>query len=381
MKILLINYEYPPFGGGAGNATRYLASELRQLGHDVAVLTGGKSREEQVEGVRVIRVGSVRKREDCSSIWEMISFVSRSILWMMTKEGIGWKFSIIFFGMPCGVLGPVLRIRGGTPYIISLRGGDVPGFEPSLDRLHRFLSPLRRYVYRSSVKVVANSQALAKLSIRSDPFPISIVPNGVEERDFFPIVKPVSSCDDSLSILIASRFHEQKNIPQTIERLARARQHGLQFKLTLIGDGPERDRIQKVIMANDLVDNVTLVGWLSRSHLAAKLQRADCFVSMSRYEGMPNAILEAMACGVPVIASGIAAHEEIINDGIDGYLVDLDSDRALEEILVELWKKPQQARVVGTNACEKVRRCYSWNASAKSYLALMQDSPVGRDHA
>ena len=113
MKILLINYEYPPYGGGAGNATRYLARELRKLGHEIAVLTGGKSGEQQEEGVRVIRVGSARGREDSSSLWEMTSFVLQSIYWITTTEAKSWQVAIIFFGLPCGVLGPVLRmIRG-----------------------------------------------------------------------------------------------------------------------------------------------------------------------------------------------------------------------------------------------------------------------------
>ena len=106
-----------------------------------------------------------------------------------------------------------------------------------------------------------------------------------------------------------------------------------------------------------------------------ELQRADCFLSLSSYEGMPNAMLEAMACGLPVIASKIPPHEELINDDVEGFLVDLDSDRGLENVLLRLSENPRHARLVGANACEKVRRQFSWRASAKSYLALMESSP------
>ena len=87
---------------------------------------------------------------------------------------------------------------------------------------------------------------------------------------------------------------------------------------------------------------------------------------------MPNAMLEAMACGLPVVASKIAPHEELINDDVEGFLVDLGSDRGLEKALLRLSENPRHARLLGVNACQKVRRQFSWRASAKSYIALME---------
>ena len=355
MKILLINYEYPPCGGGAGNATRYIARELRKLGHEIAVLTGGKSGEQQIEGVRVIRVGSARRREDRASLLEMTSFVLQSIYWIATRNGKGWEVAIIFFGLPCGVLGPILRMIRGTDYIISLRGGDVPGFEPSLSKLHKLLSPFRKFIYQTSKGIVANSESLAALSEKSDPFPVSVIPNGVADDDFFPIDKPSLSQNSPLNIIMASRFHEQKNIPATIEHLARARRHGLRFRLTLIGDGPDKHNVERAIQENNLGDIVTLPGWISRIALARELKKGDCFLSLSRYEGMSNAMLEAMACGLPVVASKITSHEELIDDGVEGFLVTLTEDSGLEKVLMRLSRDPRYARLVGAKACEKVR--------------------------
>jgi len=375
LKILLINYEYPPCGGGAGNATRYIARELRKLGHEIAVLTGGKSGEQQIEGVRVIRVGSARRREDRSSLLEMTSFVLQSIYWIATRNGKGWEVAIIFFGLPCGVLGPILRMIRGTDYIISLRGGDVPGFEPSLSKLHKLLSPFRKFIYQTSKGIVANSESLAALSEKSDPFPVSVIPNGVADDDFFPIDKPSLSQNSPLNIIMASRFHEQKNIPDTIECLARAKRRGLRFRLTLIGDGPDKHNVERAVQENNLRDVVTLPGWISRSALASELQKGDCFLSLSRYEGMSNAMLEAMACGLPVVASKITSHEELIDDGVEGFLVTLTEESGLEKVLMRLSRDPRHARLVGAKACEKVRRRFSWHASAKSYLALLEHCP------
>ena len=204
---------------------------------------------------------------------------------------------------------------------------------------------------------------------------MSVIPNGVADDDFFPIDKPLPSHSSPLNIIMVNRFHEQKNIPETIERLASAGHRGLRFRLTLIGDGPDKHNVEKAIQKNNLRDVVTLTGWVSRSALVGELQRADCFLSLSRYEGMPNAMLEAMASGLPVVASKIASHEELINDNVEGFLVDLDSDRGLEKALLRLSANPSRAGLLGANACEKVRRRFSWRTSAKSYLALVESSP------
>ena len=201
---------------------------------------------------------------------------------------------------------------------------------------------------------------------------MSVIPNGVGEDDFFPIDKSSPCHGSPLKIVMASRFHEQKNIPDTIERLARAGGRGLRFNLTLIGDGPDKDNVERTLQENNLRDVVTLPGWLSRNALVGELQKGDCFLSLSKYEGMSNAMLEAMACGLPVVASRIAPHEELIDDGVEGFLVALYEDQGLEKVLIRLAEDPIYARLVGANACEKVRRKFSWRVSAKSYLALLE---------
>ena len=120
---------------------------------------------------------------------------------------------------------------------------------------------------------------------------------------------------------------------------------------------------------------MTLPGWLPRIALARELQTGDCFLSLSRYEGMSNAMLEAMASGLPVVASKIISHEELIDDGVEGFLVALTEDSELEKVLMRLSRDPRYARLVGAKAREKVRYQFSWHASAKSYLTLLEQVP------
>ncbi|MBA4423789.1 MAG: glycosyltransferase family 4 protein, partial [Syntrophus sp. (in: bacteria)] len=191
MHILLINYEYPPIGGGAATATAAIAEHLTSLGHTVTVLT---SQFRDLKGtiwqggIRVVRCPAIRKRPDRSGILEMFSFlVSASLMLgsMIRKHRI--QASIVFFSFPCGPLGLWGLKRENVPYVISLRGGDVPGNEAALAPLHRLLTPLRRLIFRKSVAVVANSHGLKEMSERVDPYPVQVIPNGVDADFFCPV--------------------------------------------------------------------------------------------------------------------------------------------------------------------------------------------------
>ena len=188
MNILLINYEYPPIGGGAATATAAIAGHLTSMGHAVTVLTSrfrdlkGEAREGDV---RVVRCPAIRKKPDRSGILEMFSFlVSAGLMLFSVIRRHRIEASIVFFSFPCGPLGLWGLKRGNVPYVISLRGGDVPGNEAALDPLHRLLTPLRRLIFRRSVAVVANSPGLKEMSERADPCQVQVIPNGVD-TDFF----------------------------------------------------------------------------------------------------------------------------------------------------------------------------------------------------
>ena len=154
MRILLVTYEYPPVGAGAATAGKAIAKALTELGHRIIVLTGRfkdlPSRYED-QGIIIHRVPTLRRRMDRSHMLEMASFLAAGLMFIpriIRTHRVGG--AIVFFSMPCGPIGLLGRWICGVPYIISLRGGDVPGAEPSLTFLHRFLSPVRRIVLKNS---------------------------------------------------------------------------------------------------------------------------------------------------------------------------------------------------------------------------------------
>lgn len=381
MKFVLVNYEYPPLGGGAGNATAQLAAALTRLGHTATVLTAGHAEQagtdRNEDGIRVIRLASRRRRVDRSDPGEMLSYVRlalRALPRLLRSEPADGV--IVFFSLPCGPIGWRARRATGTPYAISLRGGDVPGAEARVGLMHRLLAPIRRMVMRDAIAVIANSRGLAELSQRVDPVPVQVVANGVDTAFFTP--REASSDGEAVTLLFAGRFQSQKNLFVLLEQFAAARaRSGLPLRLALVGDGPQRDDLQARARALGIADALTWHGWLSKPALRDVYRSADLFLNPSLYEGMPNTVLEAMACGLPVIASRVMGNDELVDGSEAGLLFDLAEPDQLGRAIETLAASPERRRSMGARARRFVCAGYTWEAAAERYAALFAN-PANR---
>ena len=367
MRILIVNSEHPPVGGGAGNASAHLGKELVKMGDIVAILTSSYKNlptEEIKDGVQIHRVRSLRKDISRSNPLEQLSFMISGIL-----EGLPlirkWKPDVIipFFGIPSGPVGLMGKVLFGIPYIVSLRGGDVPGFRPyDFALVHKLSSPLLRIIWKQAGAVVANSQGLKTLAEKFAPgIPYQVIHNGVDLEFFHPPEVPPTK----LNLLFVGRIVYQKGLDLLFDALSDLLD--LPWQLILVGDGPARNTLQEQAAALDLEERITFLGWKSRHELQQLYQEASIFVFPSRDEGMPNAVLEAMAASLPVIASDIAGNEELIQEGVTGLLV-LKEDRvllsqAIHELLIDTTKREQFGRA----ARKRVETLYSWTKATQEY--------------
>jgi len=209
--------------------------------------------------------------------------------------------------MPCGLLGPTLKNRYGVPYIIALRGGDVPGMEPGMDRVHALLTPVRRRILRQAHAIVANSKGLAEASQKADPFPVQVIPNGVDTTFFHP---PSTRPAGRFTFLFVGRFQQQKNLAVVIDAFADAFA-GTDVRIRLVGDGPLKEDLIKQVQERGITAQVDFLPWQDKEGLRTQYQTAHCLINYSLYEGMPNVVLEAMACGLPTILSDIMGHQDL----------------------------------------------------------------------
>lgn len=388
-RLLLVNYEYPPLGGGAANATANMARELAVQGVEVTVLTAAfgtlPRRETTPAGVRIHRIPSLRRRADRSSVVEMLAFLALSLP-AAVRLARAWRpdATIAFFGVPGGPAGWLLKALLGVPYVVSLRGGDVPGFQyDGIALFHRLAGPMIGFLWRRAAAVVANSDGLADLARRFAPdVPVTVVANGVDATLFRPVDSPSPPRGEGwgegetpatgfpgapLRLLVVGRLVRQKGVDLILEAMART---SIPLDLTVVGDGGARAALEAQAAALGLQTRVRFAGWLERTALPDAYRAADLFVFPSRDEGMPNVVLEAMASGLPVAATDIAGNRDLVVDGETGFLLPVDDVAALAAALERLAADPDLRRRMGAAGRARAVERFSWAAVATAYRAL-----------
>jgi len=370
VTYLIINYEYPPLGAGAATASKNLGTALTRRGNRVVVLTSafkhlcGVSEE---DGMTVIRVPAWRTSIHRSGIIQMTAYI---LAGSQHASRVARKYQVervlAFFSIPGGVVARWLKCRLSIPYAVSLRGGDVPGTEPSLRLFYKMLTGLRRNVIRHAKYVSAPSFGLKQLSELADPFNVQVIPNGVDCEYFKPGPK---SEHLSLILLSVGRLHRQKNVPLMLETLLAIRnQSGIPATARVIGDGPERQNLEKLARRHDLDGAISFEGWLPRSEVAAAYRSATVLVQFSSYEGMSNTILEALASGLPVVASRIPENMELIEPERNGLLFDTNEGASkIARAIVRLYETPHLWTQMSTQARQGITAKHSWDHVAEMY--------------
>jgi glycosyltransferase involved in cell wall biosynthesis len=382
-NILLINHEFPPIGGGAATATANIAKELRILGARVTVLTSAYMdlpAYELWEGCDILRIPALRKRVDSSDVFEMLSFLFSSMWWVIrhsAKQNV--DACIAFFGIPAGPAAWLLEKRRSIPYIISLRGGDVPGFLPeALRNWHRLSGWLIRFLWCRAAFVVANSQGLAVLAREFSPeLQVLVIPNGVDTAWLEQVTPsshapplPGENLPAGIRLITTGRLNIQKNYPCLLRALAELPEKN--WTLEFIGDGPERDDLQNLAQNLGIADRVLFRGWLDRNDVLAHLTQADVYIFPSIQEGMPNSVLEAMSAALPVIACMIEGCEELVVDGETGILVPPNDAAALQDAVAQLMDAPELRKKMGIAGRTRMQKHYTWQATSAAYLSLCQ---------
>jgi len=373
MRILIVNHEFPPIGGGASSACWYLSSALVKLGHDVSVLTSSFkdfSKYEVKNGVSIYRVSAIRKAIDSSNIFEMATFIFSSLFGInnIIKE-TGAQKIIAFFTIPAGVVSFYTYKKNKIPYLVLLRGGDVPGLVPGLDIIHKILTPIRRKILTSARNVVANSVGLQKLSEKHDPIRVNVVTNGVDTRFFCPTKKIKQN--NNFRFLFVGRLHSQKNLFFLLDQIYNFKKNTkAKFILDIVGDGPQKVDLKKYSENIGLRNAVKWFGWVNKNELKKLYQSSDCLLNVSLYEGMSNVILESMACGLPVIASDIPGNNEVVRNGNTGFLFDLNNSAGFQTLLNVVVKEREKRLRIGKNARKLMVEKFSWKKVANSYIKL-----------
>ncbi len=381
MNVLILNHEFPPVGGGAANATACIARELSSLGVRATVMTtayNGLPRLEVRDGFSVVRVPAWRKDELESHPHELLSYLAGAF-WKALPHcrHSGPDLVHAFFGLPAGALASALNRLTGIPYLISFRGRDVHGGK-GLDS-NGIAGPMRavsRVIWRQADALVANSHGLRRIARRVDPgVDVDVIPNGIDTARFTP--GPPAGSDRALRILFVGRLEPYKGLADLFQALGAVRARtDRPFTLQVVGDGSLRDSLPGTARRAAIADRVRFSGSVPRSEMPQVYQNADLFVLPSVVEGMPNVVLEALASGLPVLATRIPGSEELVRQGRTGLLVPPSDPDALADALCGLIQNPGLKTAMRHQARLDMEG-RSWSQVAGAYLDLYRQIVKG----
>ena len=343
-----------------------------RLGCDIRVLTSSYlhlNREEEIDGMKIQRVPALRRYESMTRVPEVFAFIFSGskkigeIIKSETPDAI-----LAFLSIPAGVVAYYSMKRWRIPYVVSIRGIDVPGSQPRQYRTWQTLArPVVKRVWKQASMVVANSEGLKRIALGTIPdFPIEVIPNGVDVERFRK-KQYNDETEKSVRILFVGRISYEKGLQYLLPALSRL---DTTYRLEIVGEGKFRSDIENLSRKLGLSNRVVIRGWVPQSELPVIYRSADIFVLPSTSEGMPNVVLEAMSSGIPVVATRVPGSEELVRDGINGFLVEKEDIDDLFYALNRLIRRPQLRREMG-QAGREIALKYQWDNVASSYLKLI----------
>jgi glycosyltransferase involved in cell wall biosynthesis len=373
VNILILNYEFPPLGGGASPVSYEIGKELVRRGHAVHVFTMGRRglpREETVDGIRVHRVPALRAKVETCETHEMMTYVISAIL-HLPRLLRRHRFDVVHchFLIPTGPVALWIRRYYGLPFIVTAHGSDIPGYNPDRFTLeHHFTRPVIRAVLARAHAVTTPSEYLRNLiHANVGSYDVHVIANG--SRDYWDGMR-----NGKKIIMAAGRFLPRKGFARLLEAFRRLPHDG--WELLLVGDGPDRDRLKRLAHGDP---NVHFTGWLRNDGPEYRylLNEAQIFALPSNVESQGIAFIEAMSARCAIIGSDSTAVTETVPPTV-GYRVPLDSDGQLERALSSLMEDEQLRHRLLDEARRVYESRYRYDVIVDEYEWLL--NAAARNH-
>jgi glycosyltransferase involved in cell wall biosynthesis len=386
MRILVVNYEYPPIGGGGGSSCKEIVDRLDERGHVVDVFTSGYKNfpviEKQGNNVKIYRIKSNRKSEHEAGAFGIISFLARA-MFRISKFASKKRYDIIHyhFSVPTGFL--TFFHGNKTPYIVTLHGIGVPGFHADeFPLFQKITKPFNKRIIKKASAVVAVSENLKSKALETfKDQDIHVIYHGVDMNKFKPL--DVDKNKNTVDFICVARLVKFKRIDVLLKAFKMLLDKtGINGRLTIAGTGYMESELKELAGQLNIVNNVKFSGYVPHEKLPELINRHDIFVLPSVYDSFGIVFAEAMACGLPCIGANASGVPEVVKHGVTGLLAKPDDVKSFYECMRQLAQDKQQLKQMGENAYSLVKEKFDWNSIVDSYerlfnLTALQDN--GKD--
>lgn len=316
--------------GGAERVVSILAGHMAKQGMDVEILTyyDRPVSYELDSGVKLTAVetmtGSGNKIKNLLAIRKYFKKHAKVV---------------ISFLAPFNIMAIAANFGSGVPIIVADRN------DPTKVPSNTVLRKVRDILYRFATGVVVQTQKNKAYFSQAVQKKSRVIYNPIDLKEYAGIALKT---EKEKKIVTAGRLMPQKNQKMMIRAFADVYAKHPDYQLVIYGEGPSRQELETLIKELGMEDGIMLPGNMSDIH--EHLKSAEIFVLSSDYEGMPNALIEAMCLGLPCISTKVSGATDLIKDHENGILTDLDSREQLKAAMLELTENKELAKKLAANA-------------------------------
>jgi glycosyltransferase involved in cell wall biosynthesis len=373
MKIALLSEKYTPDIGGLAISTGRLGDLLSAAGHEVRLFAPTSSlpptikQNQRSNGVHITRFGAHKRVDDTLVDW----------FELLVEEHKREPFDLIhaYFLPMAGFVGTYAGKYLGIPSVVSIRGNDIEraAFDPS-----KFSHVM--YALQNANAVTTNASELAKKAKAFVDREIHIIPNGIDTEHFKPMTKneilaEAVGVESQKSVIgFVGELREKKGLATLFSGYAQTAKK-MPASLLIIGEVREGEdkKIFEEFKSTHPQLPITVTGHVPHKDLPAYYSLLNVFVHPSLRDGMPNAVLEAMACEIPVIATPVGGISDVMQDGVNGFFVNVNDAEGLAEKMVEVLNQPAMCETVRRSAREAILSQYTLEKELQANLTIYKN--------
>ncbi len=413
-RIYIAIATFHPLVGGAEKQAHAQGRILRERGYESTIITFRHNKQwssrEDVAGVPVIRVAGLLLGNR-----DTLPRPLQQILYLLALVVVGWtlwlhrnRYDVLHvYQLSLLTLPTALACKlTGKPMIIAVRSsgsGKVTGshdtarlvagpldpptpwlkvdgqtwVDGDLEGLVRMGKPFVHYARSlllevQAVVIVLSSRMKSYLAAHDFLLPgTKFIPNGVDTARFYPLYENASQAGRAQVVVCVSKLRYEKGVDVLLQAWHLVQKQAPQARLILVGSGPIQPQLTRMAEALNITESVEFAGL--QNDIPTQLHRAGIAVLPSRWEGMPNAVLEAMACGIPCVATRVSGSEDIIQQGVNGLLVASEDYEEMAQALLTLLNDPDLVQDYGQAARTTIEQHYTLEHITDLYTELYQN--------
>lgn len=352
---IVVTGPVPPPVGGMALQTRQLVSCLMAEGLSVVMVPcNAPLRWPLLDRIPVLRA-LLRLRAYRRHLHQVLR--EADLVHVMANSGWSWYLFAV----------PAIHIahRYRCAIVLNYRGGLAESF---LAKAYRRVG----YSMRLVDQLVVPTDFLRKV-FAEFKWPAVLLPNILDERSF----KPVARSDSALQICVTRNLEALYDNASAIRAFALVKQTLADASLVLCGEGAERDSLEQLVEQLQLNDSVQFAGRLQRPELLSTLAHTHVLLNPSRADNSPNSLIEAMACGIPIVSTNVGGIPVLCRDGQDAILVDAGDHVAMAEAIVRVHRDERLRQQLIQNGQENARRFY-WSSVRDRVREIYQNAIAQR---